>query len=138
MKPILQTSKSLYGTYVTVRLTTGYVGALRRDAKGTEWTYSLSFGGKRRGTDKGLTKAQALEALLAARKALQKAKATRKRNAATLCRCREPKRHRDCSYCGYGGPCTHICGVCREQGIDGQTIPGTGRVVCRLHKKEGK
>jgi hypothetical protein len=52
------------------------------------------------------------------------------------CRCRLPRRHRDCSFCGvttfYGG--THVCGVCRANGIDGKLIPGTGRVVCALHR----
>jgi len=50
------------------------------------------------------------------------------------CRCRGPKKHRDCAYCGIGYS-DHICGVCREAGIDGPVIPGTGRVVCKLHKK---
>lgn len=52
-----------------------------------------------------------------------------------VCRCRPAKTHRDCLYCGYSGPATHVCGVCKEQGIDGPTILGTSRVVCNLHKK---
>lgn len=50
------------------------------------------------------------------------------------CRCREPKRHRDCLYCGMGGACTHVCGECKEAGVDGPVIRGTERRVCRLHK----
>ena len=33
--------------------------------------------------------------------------------------CKERNEHKDCAYCGYGGPCTHICGICKENGIDG-------------------
>lgn len=52
------------------------------------------------------------------------------------CLCRPPKRHRDCAYCGIGYiDGAHMCGVCKEAGIDGPTIRGTGRVVCKLHKK---
>jgi hypothetical protein len=50
------------------------------------------------------------------------------------CRCRAAKRHRDCAYCGMGYS-DHICGVCKQAGIDGPVIPGTARVVCKLHKK---
>jgi len=35
------------------------------------------------------------------------------------------RRHRDCAYCGCGWDDGRICGVCKEQGIDGQVIPGT-------------
>ena len=52
------------------------------------------------------------------------------------CRCREPQPHRDCAYCGCGGPCTHICGLCKEGGIDGHVIRGTNRIVCEIHKKK--
>lgn len=52
------------------------------------------------------------------------------------CRCRKAKRHRDCAYCGYGGPCTHICGICKLAGIDGPVIRGTERRICKLHKKK--
>lgn len=52
------------------------------------------------------------------------------------CGCREPKPHRDCAYCGCGGPATHICGVCRDGGIDGPVIKGTSRRVCAIHKKK--
>lgn len=50
------------------------------------------------------------------------------------CRCRPPKRHNDCMYCGcyYAGEV--VCGVCKENGIDGRCIPGTARVVCKEHK----
>lgn len=41
------------------------------------------------------------------------------------CTCRPARTHRDCAYCGYGGPCTHICGRCKEGGIDGPVIRGT-------------
>jgi hypothetical protein len=51
------------------------------------------------------------------------------------CRCRPPKRHRDCCYCGSGWNDEKICGVCREGGIDGPVIRGTGRVICKLHKR---
>lgn len=50
------------------------------------------------------------------------------------CTCRTPKRHRDCLYCGNGGPATHVCGVCKEQGIDGPVIRGTERHYCKQHK----
>jgi hypothetical protein len=55
----------------------------------------------------------------------------------TKCMCREPKAHRDCMYCGSGVaiPTGGVCGVCHENGIDGPVILGTGRVVCKLHKK---
>lgn len=51
------------------------------------------------------------------------------------CGCRDAKRHRDCAYCGCGGPCTHICGQCKEGGIDGPVIRGTERRTCKEHKK---
>ena len=51
------------------------------------------------------------------------------------CRCRPARAHRECAYCGIGGPSTHICGACKASGIDGRTIPGTGRVVRAKHKK---
>lgn len=52
------------------------------------------------------------------------------------CRCREPKTHRDCLYCGYRSVMPgYVCGVCKEAGIDGKTIPGTARVRCALHKR---
>lgn len=51
------------------------------------------------------------------------------------CRCRKPKQHRDCAYCGYGGDGIHICGQCYSEGIDGPVIKGTSRVVCAYHKK---
>lgn len=51
------------------------------------------------------------------------------------CKCREPKRHCDCAYCGVGYiDGAHICGKCKESGIDGPIIRGTGRVKCALHK----
>lgn len=53
---------------------------------------------------------------------------------ATKCRCREPKTHPDCMYCGCGYWGEIICGVCKEQGIDGKLIRGTGRIVCAKHK----
>ena len=52
-----------------------------------------------------------------------------------LCRCRAPRRHRDCMYCGSGWAGEVICGICKENGIDGKLIPGTGRVCCASHKK---
>lgn len=55
--------------------------------------------------------------------------------APRTCRCRSPKTHRDCLYCGvtsFGG----VCGVCKEAGIDGPTIRGTGRVICSAHKSK--
>jgi len=51
------------------------------------------------------------------------------------CGCRLPKQHRDCAYCGYGGPATHICGSCKEGGIDGRVIRGTSGRRCQKHKK---
>lgn len=50
------------------------------------------------------------------------------------CLCRKPKHHRDCAYCGCGWGDGSICGVCKEQGIDGHVIRGTSRVVCAQHK----
>jgi hypothetical protein len=51
------------------------------------------------------------------------------------CRCRPAKHHRDCAYCGQGWDDGRVCGACKEQGIDGKVIPGTGRVVCAAHKE---
>lgn len=53
----------------------------------------------------------------------------------SICRCREPKTSTDCAYCGTGGTGIYICGVCKENGIDGPVIKGTSRVTCKLHKK---
>jgi len=50
------------------------------------------------------------------------------------CRCRAPKRHRDCMYCGTGWAGEVICGRCKEAGIDGKLIPGTGLITCIQHK----
>ena len=52
------------------------------------------------------------------------------------CTCREPKTHRDCTFCGSGVaiPEGGVCGICHEAGIDGPVIRGSGRVVCKLHK----
>ena len=55
-------------------------------------------------------------------------------NKATKCKCRESKRHDDCSYCGSGLIPDMICGVCKENGIDGKVIRGTSRVICKIHK----
>jgi|GEM_PF-7004283 len=49
------------------------------------------------------------------------------------CKCRPAKRHKDCAYCGIGYN-DHICGVCKQAGIDGPVIRGTSRVVCKDHK----
>jgi len=54
------------------------------------------------------------------------------------CGCREPKRSRDCMFCGSCYIGDVICGVCREAGIDGKLIRGTGRRVCAQHKKGRK
>ena len=54
--------------------------------------------------------------------------------AVKKCLCRAPKTHRDCMYCGSGWE-PDICGVCKEGGIDGKLIRGTGRVVCAAHKR---
>ena len=51
-----------------------------------------------------------------------------------MCRCRPPKRHADCMYCGTGYAGEMVCGVCRELGIDGKLIRGTGRLVCKYHR----
>lgn len=50
------------------------------------------------------------------------------------CGCRTPKMHRDCAYCGCGWDDGKICGVCKENGIDGKLIRGTGRATCKKHK----
>lgn len=52
------------------------------------------------------------------------------------CRCRPPKSHEDCSYCGSGYEPDYICGMCAAAGIDGKVIRGTGRVICKVHRKE--
>jgi hypothetical protein len=51
------------------------------------------------------------------------------------CRCRKPTMHPDCLYCGSRGPATHVCGVCKESGVDGPVIRGTERRICQLHKQ---
>lgn len=56
---------------------------------------------------------------------------------AKTCRCRVAKTHRDCSYCGIGYMPDYVCGVCKQAGIDGKTIPGTSGVTCKLHRKGG-
>lgn len=38
---------------------------------------------------------------------------------------RSPKSHRDCAYCGCGLAGISVCGICRENGIDGPVIRGT-------------
>lgn len=51
------------------------------------------------------------------------------------CRCRPPKRHHDCMFCGMGGWGGEvICGVCKENGIDGPVIRGTSRFKCKACK----
>ncbi len=50
------------------------------------------------------------------------------------CRCRTPRRHRDCAYCGTGWADGKICGACRRDGIDGKVIPGTSERTCAAHK----
>jgi hypothetical protein len=54
--------------------------------------------------------------------------------ATEKCGCREPKRHRDCMYCGSSWAGEVICGVCKEEGIDGRLIRGTGRRTCKAHR----
>lgn len=54
------------------------------------------------------------------------------------CGCRSPKSHRDCMYCGNGWAGEVVCGVCKEQGIDGKVIRGTERRVCKAHKQSEK
>jgi len=54
------------------------------------------------------------------------------------CRCEDPKWHPQCSYCGTlraENP-DDICGICKENGIDGHVIKGTSRVTCKIHKKK--
>jgi hypothetical protein len=70
-----------------------------------------------------------------------KSKATKKgqaRKKIAKCTCREPKTHRDCTYCGVGValPEGGVCGMCHENDIDGPVIRGTKRVVCKLHKSK--
>ena len=50
------------------------------------------------------------------------------------CKCKEPTTSPNCAYCGTSQS-GYICGVCKEQGIDGPVILGTNRVICRIHKK---
>ena len=56
-------------------------------------------------------------------------------NKAIKCKCREPKKHDDCAYCGMGSS-GKICGVCKEQEIDGPVHKGTARVICKIHKRK--
>jgi len=63
-----------------------------------------------------------------------KPKAATMKTKEKKCRCHEPKRHRDCMFCGSGWAGEVICGVCKEEGIDGRLIRGTGRTVCKEHK----
>lgn len=63
---------------------------------------------------------------------------TKTKTATKTCRCREPKRHRDCAYCGSGWDDFRICGMCKDEGIDGQVIRGTSRVTCKHHKETGR
>jgi hypothetical protein len=51
------------------------------------------------------------------------------------CSCREPRRHEDCTSCGYGCDGNHICGLCMDAGIDGPVIRGTERRTCRSHRE---
>ena len=115
---------------VSVYVNNRPIGNLQRAVGGVGWSWRLASWLSFRGG--GLKKQEAIQKILQAHKA--KLKAKRKLQKNPVCRCREPKRHRDCLYCGFGGPCTHVCGVCKEQGIDGPVIPGTSRQVCKLHK----
>lgn len=54
------------------------------------------------------------------------------------CRCRLPRRHRDCGYCGVGWDDGRICGVCKQAGIDGPVIRGTSAVQCSGCKSTNK
>jgi hypothetical protein len=60
----------------------------------------------------------------------------RKPKSQPKCRCREAKRHRDCSYCG-SGLGFQVCGMCRKFGIDGHVIRGTEERICAIHKTKG-
>jgi len=51
------------------------------------------------------------------------------------CKCRKPKNHDFCAYCGCFAS-NQICGVCKEAGIDGPVIKGTERHICKLHKNK--
>lgn len=54
---------------------------------------------------------------------------------AKVCRCREPKTHRDCAFCGVTSHSNgKVCGVCAEDGISGGVIAGTSRRVCKDHR----
>ncbi len=57
------------------------------------------------------------------------------KNGRIDCRCRPAKRHRDCSYCGQGWDDGKICGMCKQNGIDGKVIAGTSKVTCSKHKE---
>lgn len=52
------------------------------------------------------------------------------------CKCRKPKTHRDCAYCGSGWDDGKICGRCKENGIDGKVIQGTSRATCKVCKSK--
>lgn len=96
------------------------------------WTWKrMTFMAKEHGVGVSVSKKEAFENVLKMHESKKKSDRTRKAN--NKCLCREPKRHRDCMFCGIGFS-DRICGVCHEAGIDGKCIPGTARVVCRLHK----
>lgn len=61
-------------------------------------------------------------------------KKAERKTRAKKCGCREPQLHDDCMYCGKYWAGEVVCGVCRENGIDGRLIRGTGRRVCAEHK----
>ena len=56
-------------------------------------------------------------------------------SSANKCSCKQPKRHDDCAYCGMGAS-GKICGICKENGIDGPVIRGTSRIICEIHKRK--
>ena len=52
------------------------------------------------------------------------------------CKCRLPKTHPSCMYCGSTYMGEFICEVCAEAGIDGEVIRGTKRIICSKHKNK--
>ena len=111
------------------RWTVGYV---RKNPAG-DYAWRLARGKKWR--TGGTRKEAVIDLLLEVGINKQRAR-TRKKNDA--CLCRKPTRHPDCMYCGSGYWGEKVCGVCKEQGIDGRVIRGTERRVCRKHKGTSK
>jgi len=127
-------------TYMVRTRKTPMVGAWRtatlgsvRTSRGGGETYEWRLRNGKVWRGGALTRKEAVVALVAEVNRNKRRAKTRKKN--DKCLCREPKTHRDCSYCGWFAS-GMVCGVCKEAGIDGPVIRGTERRVCRKHRAE--